>query len=85
MTSLMEQQINHISSILVLNIFARDIFTSFSQTENDKRKIIPQETNVREKIMSEKKSCQRKKTMSEEKCQRYISEVSLEPFGNLRK
>ena len=57
----MEQQINNISSILVLNIFARDFFDPFSQTENDERKIITQENNVIEKIMPEKKSCQRKR------------------------
>ena len=57
----MKQQINNISSILVFNIFAQDIFNPFSQTENDERKIIPQENNVIEKIMPEKKSCQRKR------------------------
>ena len=57
----MEQQINNISSILVLNIFARDIFNPFSQTENDERKIIPQENNVIEKIMQEKTIMSEKK------------------------
>ena len=65
----MEQQINNISSILVLNIFPRDIFIPFLNFANpDERKIIPQENNVKEKIMPEKK------IMAEEKCQGKMQE-----------